>query len=163
MIQSFIEQSLSCAVLLEKDISVSLALKEHIGWHVVCQVLLLHLSHELRPGNALCNSFSGGQFFALIASFGAVMEPPAEIVTFHHSWVSNVHTRGPPGELCTVDQTKSHTDILKCEQGAGCAWLFNLLKMIPSEWTCLWMFRFQWRTVVQAEPDVLQAPCFCCK
>ncbi len=59
----------------------------------------------------------GVQFFALIASFGGVMEPPAEIVTFLHSCVSSVHTSGPPGELCTVSKTKSHTDILKCEQG----------------------------------------------
>lgn len=96
------------------------------------------------------------KFFPLIASFTVVMEPPAEIVTFHHSCVSNVHTHGPPGEFCTVGYTKLHTDILKCEQG-------SLLKMIQSEWTCLWMFGFHWRTVVLAETDYLQAPCLCTK
>lgn len=35
-------------------------------------------------------------FSSLIGSFGAVMEPPAEIVTFHQLCVSNVRTPAPP-------------------------------------------------------------------
>lgn len=87
-LHSFIEQSLF-RVAWEWQ---HLTLKGHIGWHLICHILLLHLSHELSSGNALCNSFSGGQFFSLIASFVAVIEPPAEIVTFHHSCVSNVQS-----------------------------------------------------------------------
>lgn len=44
--------------------------------------------------------------------------PPAEIVTFHHSCVSNVHTRGPPVMYRSPDKIECRP-LLKCEQGAG--------------------------------------------
>lgn len=70
----------------------------------VLYVISCYLHESFWQINMLCN-ISGGQFSPpLSASFGAVMEPPAEIVTFPHSCVSNVQTRGPRwvGGVCTV-------------------------------------------------------------
>lgn len=61
----------------------------------------------------------------------------------------------PPGRVmyCRVDKiARRH---LKMWTGSCRAWLLNLLKMIQSEWTCLWMFGFHCRTVVLAETDYL--------
>lgn len=89
----------------------------HTGWQAGCHILFLGLSPF--SDNALWNGFTGGHFFWLIANFGAVIEPPAEIVAFHDSFVSSVHKRGPLGELCSVGQTKLNADVLKYEHGAG--------------------------------------------
>lgn len=47
--------------------------------------------------------------------------------------------------------------------GSCCARLFNLLKMIQSEWKCLWIFRFHRRTSIVPDEDYLQAGCLCYK
>lgn len=46
--------------------------------------------------------------------------------------------------------------------GCWCVRLFSLFRVLRSEGTCLWMFRFHWRVDVPAGEDYLQAPCFCC-
>lgn len=118
------------------------------GWHEVCHILLLHLSHELNPASALCNSLSGVLFFLLTARFAAVMDPLQDLLhsTIHVSAMSTL--LAPLRELCTIVLDKLHTDILK-----WCVTLFHLLRMIQSGWTCLWMFGFHWGTVVLAETD----------
>lgn len=91
--------------------------------------------------------------------------PPTEIVTFHHSCVSNVHTRGPPGGAAVMYPSPDKIECrppFKMWTGCWCVRLFSLFRVIRSEGTCLWMFRFHWRVDVPAGEDYLQAPCFCC-
>lgn len=82
---------------------------------------VIALSHfvELSPDNALCNSFSWGKLFPVIASFSAVVEPPCRDHYIPSFVCQQCPYSRPPGELYTVGQTKLNADFLKCEQGAG--------------------------------------------
>lgn len=135
-----------CCVARVRRVSKCLVLKGATVCHKHCFWVM-----NLSPSNALCNNFSGSQSFSVLAS--VVMKPPAEIVTFHHAFVSNVHTWPPPphsGRVLYCSLGKITNRHLKTWTGCWCARLFNLLKMI-------WMLGYHWSVADTHEP------CFCCK